>query len=136
MGIDLTTKIEPSSARAASHTQADQTRPHLSNVVKVTMRDSLHLGEFAVLVQQDVEVPLALEVAQSSERERFGRAVRDDGEDLVEILEVLLDGRDGVKRLALVRAVRNICKGCPTSRQYTLSRDAGSPGDSPSLYTW
>lgn len=87
------------------------------------MRDSLHLGEFAILVQQDVEVPLALEVAQPPERERFRRAIRDDGENLVEVLEVFLDGGDGVEWLALVRSLGNICKGFLISRQYTLSQE-------------
>lgn len=131
MGIDLSQIRKLVSSRGVS--RKETTRPHLSDIVKVTVRDSLHLGEFAVLVKQDVEVPLALEVAQPPERERFGRAVRDDGEDLVEVLEVLLDGRDGVQRLALVRPLWNICKGCPTSRQYTLSRESGSPGELPSL---
>lgn len=62
----------------------------LTDVVKVTMRHTLGLGQLLVLVQEDVHVPLALEVLEATEGKALGRSVRDHGEDKVQILEVLL----------------------------------------------
>ena len=59
----------------------------------------LHLCKLPILVKKYVEIPLAFKVLQASPRERFGRAVRDDGKHDVEVLEVLLDGGDLVQRL-------------------------------------
>lgn len=62
----------------------------LTDVVKVTMGHTLGLGQLLVLVQEDVHVPLTLEVLEATESKTLSGAVRDHGEDKVQILEVLL----------------------------------------------
>lgn len=71
----------------------------LTDVVKVTMGHTLGLGQLLVFVQQDVHVPLALEVLEATEGKALGGAIRDHGEDKVQILEVLLGLRHLDNRL-------------------------------------
>lgn len=91
-----------STERERATQQDGAERTHLPDVVKVAVRDALHLGHLAILVKQDVKVPLALEEAESTECERFRRAVRDDRENLVEVLKVFFDRRNRVERLLFV----------------------------------
>lgn len=72
-----------------------------TDVVKVTMGNTLSLCQLLVLVQQDIHVPLALEVLEATEGKALGGTVRDHGEDKVQILEVLLGLRHLNNRLLL-----------------------------------
>jgi hypothetical protein len=62
------------------------------------VRNPLHVGQFLVLVEEGVEVPLACEVFEPSEGERFCRPVRADAKDVLEVDEVLSEGGEGCER--------------------------------------
>lgn len=65
----------------------------------IPVRDPLHVCELLVLVQESVQVPLAREVLESSERERLCRSVRAHAEHKLEVDKVLAKGRKLNKRL-------------------------------------
>ena len=65
--------------------------PH---VVKVPVRHALRVGHLLVLVEEEVQVPLALEVGQAAEGEGLAGTVGADVENLFEVHVVLLYGGD------------------------------------------
>lgn len=85
LGLDEAKQMLLVHARAVVDVSID-----LTDVVKVTMGHTLGFGQLLILVQEDVHVPLALEVLEATESKALGGAVRDHGEDKVQILEVLL----------------------------------------------
>ncbi|KAI3484878.1 hypothetical protein L1887_51932 [Cichorium endivia] len=111
-------------------------RVDLAHVVEVTMGHALHVGKLAVLVEQEVKVPLALEVLESAPGEALDGTIRNDAEKVVEIFEVLADGRDREERLLPGVGVRGgqdgvvdalcRCRGQRTERhRERLRRDTG-----------
>ena len=74
----------------------------LAHIVKVSVRHALEEIRLAILVQQLVQIPLALEVLESAPCKRFGRAIRRDAAQHIQVMEPLV-ARRHMRQTRLVR---------------------------------
>lgn len=104
---------------------------HFSNIVKVSMRNSLqyvlasglrhstegvssshyetYLGvcHFLMFIKQSIEIPAPFQVLKSSECKALARTVAGNLQDLVKIHVIFADGRDGSDGKILFQSCRN-----------------------------
>ncbi len=90
----------------------------------------LHVGDFLVLIQQAIQVPLACKVLQAAECERLRRAIRADIEKEVEVRVIFAEGNTLKQWLWLGRTLCLILKdaaGIVCGQDLLVSRSSVAP---------